>query len=105
MGMYDYLIAGDSTYQVKVFQCDLHCYNLGDVVPAIDGIETSYSIKLQEDGFYANFYKSFQTREYSFVSVTSKPTFDCLISKWGGPADQENPVLEALREIERNSSR
>ena len=95
MGVYDTLIQGDLSAQVKCFDCGMNTYNVGDEVPcdgsliimlpAYDGDATQFAVVL--NGI--------------FVGFTGCPPK--LIDKWGGDLtsyDQfVNPYFEAVRRL------
>jgi hypothetical protein len=101
MGMYDYIAGVSAPYddQVKLWDCELRTYGVGDRVPAVGGVKT-YSVRLQgvvADPRYVVVVDGVITAVTETVPREGSPVF----SKWGGPQDEENPVVGALRELRR----
>lgn len=96
--MYDTLIDTDGDgntveLQVKVFDRILAEYRPGDKVPERCPLTPSYSIVHPDGDFYAN------VTDNTFVGFSQAAEHPAVISKWGGPADQENPIVSVLREL------
>lgn len=83
MGVYDYLVDGDKEAQVKVWDCELRSYSVGDKVHPVNG-ELTYVLALREGGFaFVN--------DLRFVGIidewrnSSVPIFDKYGAGWTGP--------------------
>lgn len=100
MGMYDTIEGVPKGYddQVKLWDCELREYRLGDVVPSVGDVAT-YSVRLHEgreatvpryvrvvDGVIAGIGE--------LEPVAGSPVF----SKWGGPEEEEHPFAVFARE-------
>lgn len=78
MGMYDTFKVSDCDGQVKVFDCVLDTFKMGDIVDRKRG---TYSIKLLK-GKWVNIVMGV------WVSYTELPSTDVLLNKWGGDYDE-----------------
>lgn len=97
MGMYDYVegVPEGCDDQLKLWNCELRTYRLGDRVPMVEGVET-YSVRLQGGG--EPHYLLVIGGRITRVGVKSPLEGSPIFSKWGGPEDEENPVAVAIRE-------
>lgn len=98
MGMFDTFLPSTDTdvddgIQIKAFACVMDVYAPGDTV-AGSAVPVPVSVSNPCDSRWVNV-----DPDGVFVSVTDTPLYDHQVSKWGGPAGQENPVVAAIRQL------
>ena len=79
MGSFDYIEVGDKDGQVKLWDCELVMYRVGDTVPQ-DG---DFSIAMREGG-YVNI------QDGKLKSWTDAPEFTAILDKWGAEFSPED---------------
>jgi len=96
MGMYDTLVTDDNQFQVKIWDCEMNDYHLGDTVPNF-GDQTSYSIAVREGGFV-------NITESIFVSRTDTPAHTYVIDKWGSTMPENSNSITAAAHFKEEDS-
>lgn len=87
MGVYDTIIAGDKEGQVKLWDCNLVTYRVGDKVRgSAAGFPENYSIAMREGG-YVNIHSGI------LVSWTDKPLHSPVLDKYGEQLTKESTGL------------
>lgn len=81
--------------QLKLWWCELSTCGVGDEVPAVDG-EGTYSVRLQSRPGLPPRYVTVVGGRIAAVGVEEPLAGSPVFSKWGGPEDEENPLLVAL---------
>jgi len=101
MGMYDTIHGVPDKFdnQVKLWECLLIEYRLGDMVPSMNGHDT-YSIRMPGADAGNRCYVLIVDGYITNVSATAPLEGVPVFSKWGGQEDEVNPIVVALREQE-----
>jgi len=105
MGSYDFLSDGIDTVQIKLYDCEMDRYNLGDKVP--EGYGKDYTIVLPrwEPVDFA------LIKDGKFLKFTDNKneTYPPYISKWGetleGPCLKDNVFDKIIRETKGEVSK
>lgn len=79
MGMFDDITVGDRTGQVKLWDCLLTQYGVGDEVPHL--MADTYSIAMREGGFV-------NVTGHKVASWTDEPIFRPVVDKYGALFDE-----------------
>jgi hypothetical protein len=82
MGTYDSFVDGKREGQVKMFECCLHDYKIGDKVPDCNDCH-NFSIAMREGGFV-------NVRDNVFESWTDEPLYHRVYDKYGMPWSEES---------------
>lgn len=98
MSSYDIIVGVRPTHddQVKLWGGRFQVLHLLDSVPPVDG-QNSYSIELRGAG--PPRYVLIQSCTIVDVDACTPKAGCPVFSKWGGPPDEENPVVRSIRSV------
>ena len=103
MGVYDTLVDGDRSVQVKCWS-NVSCKNIfvGETVPTWNNHDT-YTIILP--GFVGSGFALVVNGIFKGITDQVKNTFEPYVTKWGDPTDltvdqdEQNPILKAMKAL------
>ncbi len=102
MGVYDILVDGDRSEQVKCWDdLSLKIIHVGDLVPTWMGNDT-YTIILPGLG---SGFALIVNGVFKGITGQVKNTFEPYVTKWGDPTDltvdqdEQNPILKAMKAL------
>lgn len=86
MGMFDTFLVDDCDGQVKIYERNMDCFKLGDLLPHIEADVVDYGVKLRHGGWVV------VKNNIFFKYQQEKPCLHYLYDKWGRYWDENNPA-------------